>query len=400
MGTVRLTPGGARRRAAAAGRGPTEGGCGHPWVYRTEVAAAEGAEPGDIVTVVDARGRFVGRGLYNPRSMLTVRLCTFRDEPVDQAFFLRQVERALDLRRAALGGVEGVRLVFAEADGLPGFIVDRFGPVVAYQSLSLGLEPHVPAMLDVIRPAVGAEAVVERNDTPVRDLEGLPRRAGVVAGRLPDPVVFRENGFEILVDVLGGQKTGYFLDQRENRAALHRYAAGRRVCDAFAYTGSFAVHALGFGASHALAVEASADAARWIPKNAEKNGVAGRLEVRVENAFDALRALDRAGERFGMVILDPPAFAKNRAALPGALRGYKEINLRALRILEPGGIVVSCSCSSPLEPDAFLAMLADAARDARRRLRLLEVRGQPPDHPILVGYPESRYLKCAIAVVD
>ncbi len=388
MALVRLKAG--RRRHPA-----------HPWIYRTEVDAVEGLQaPGDTVDVLDHRGRLVGRGFCNPRSMLTVRLLSREAEPIDEAFFRRRLERALALRERLLPPGSPARLVFGEADGLPGLIVDRFSDVLVVQTLALGIERHKSLLVDLLAQLARPSAVLERNDAPVRELEGLDQRKGPLLGDPPLRVMIEEHGCRLWVDLWEGQKTGYFLDQRENRAAIAPYVSGARVLDAFCYTGSFAVHAARFGAREVLAVDSSAAALELARENAGANPGGDRIAFVEANAFDLLRSLDRDGERFDVVILDPPAFARGKSTLPGARRGYKEINLRALRLLEPGGVLVTCSCSSPLEPDAFAEVVADAAADAGREVRVLEFRGQARDHPVLLGYPESRYLKCIIARVD
>ncbi len=393
---------------------------GHPWVFAGEIESIGGDfAPGDLVTVVDHRGRFVGRGFINPASLIRVRLLTHRDEPVDDDFWLARLRVAWELRRS-LWGESAFRVVFAESDGLPGLVVDRFGPWLVMQTLALGVDLRRDFLAEALRSLTGCTGVFLRNDAPVRELEGLPLESGPAPGTPPDlstrvEVTERprlcegapgtdwdgrgeggECGVRLWVDVAEGQKTGHFLDQRLNRAAAACLAPGARVLDAFSYTGGFAIHAARAGAREVLAVEASAWAVGLARENAELNGVADRCRFQEGNAFDLLRTLDQEGESFDLVILDPPAFARSREALEGALRGYKQINLRALHLLRPGGYLVTSSCSSHLDPDTFLGVVAAAASDAGRRVLVLEVRGQPPDHPILLGYPESRYLKCLI----
>ncbi|MBC7338737.1 MAG: class I SAM-dependent rRNA methyltransferase [Firmicutes bacterium] len=372
---------------------------GHPWVFAGEIETIGGDfAPGDLVTVVDHRGRFVGRGFINPASLIRVRLLTHRDEQVDDDFWLARLRAAWELRRSFW--VESAfRVVFAESDGLPGLVVDRFGPWLVMQTLALGVEVRRDFLVEALRSLTGCTGVFLRNDAPVRELEGLPQERGPAPGTPPDlptRVEVTEGDVRLWVDVAEGQKTGHFLDQRLNRAAAARLAPGARVLDAFSYTGGFAIHAARAGAREVLAIEASAWAVGLARENAELNGVADRCRFQEGNAFDLLRTLDQERERFDLAILDPPAFARSREALEGALRGYKEINLRALHLLNPGGYLVTSSCSSHLDPDTFLGVVAGAARDAGRRVLVLEARGQPPDHPILLGYPESRYLKCLI----
>lgn len=372
---------------------------GHPWVFASEIEKIGGEfAPGDVVTVVDHRGRFVGRGFINPASFIRVRLLTHRDEQVDEDFWLKRLRAAWELRRP-FWGESAFRVVFAESDGLPGLVVDRFGPWLVVQTLALGVDRRRDFLIEALRSLTGCEGVFVRNDAPVRELEGLPIESGPAPGTPPDlppRVQVAEGDVRFWVDVAAGQKTGHFLDQRFNRMAAARLAPGARVLDAFSYTGGFAIHAARAGAREVVGVEASAWAVELARENAGLNGVADRCRFQEGNAFDVLRALDQERERFDLIILDPPAFARSREALEGALRGYKEINLRALRLLNPGGYLVTSSCSSHLDPDTFLGVVAAAAHDAGRRVVVLEARGQPPDHPILLGYPESRYLKCLI----
>ena len=387
MATVHLARGRGARIAA-----------GHPWVYKTEVERIAGpVTPGDTVTVVDSRGAFLGRGYINPRSQILVRLLTTRDEPVDDDLIRRRVRSAWAYRRRLYGDPAACRVVFGEADFLPGAVVDKFNDALVIQSLTLGSERWQPIIVETLIDTLHPRGIYERNDVPVRELEGLAQRSGPLWGAC-DPTLFwiEENGLQMQVDVAQGQKTGYFLDQRENRAAIRPYAAGARVLDCFSNVGGFALNAVAGGAREVLAVDSSPDALAALAANAARNSMAAAVQVEAGNAFEVLRRLDAAGARFDLVVLDPPAFAKNRAALPGAARGYKEINLRALRMIADGGFLVTCSCSYHMTPDLFRATVADAAQDAHRRLRLVEERGAARDHPVLVGYDESHYLKCLI----
>jgi len=370
---------------------------GHPWIFRGEVEEVRGEfTPGGVVTVVDFRGRFLGKGYINPASQILVRMLTDRDEPVDRAFFRRRLERAWAYRQRLLPDVEACRVVFGEADFLPGLIVDKFGDVLVVQTLALGIDRWLPDIVDILDDLLHPRGIYERNDVPVRRLEGLEERKGYLRGEFDPHLTIQENGLEIAVDVAAGQKTGYFLDQRENRRAVRPYAAGGRVLDCFCNVGGFALNAAAGGAREVIAVDSSEEAVAAARLNAERNGLSDRIRFVVGNAFDVLRQMEANQERFDLIVLDPPAFAKNRAALEGAVRGYKEINLRALRMLPEGGFLVTCSCSYHMTPDVFKAVVADAARDSHRRLRLVEERAQAVDHPIVVGYDESHYLKCLI----
>jgi 23S rRNA (cytosine1962-C5)-methyltransferase len=392
---VRLLPG--RQRGLRHGR---------RWVYRTEVAGVEGQfAPGDVVGVVDHRGRFVARGFCNPASMLFVRVLTESpEERLDAAFFRRRLDAAWAYRRRVLADADlnCCRVVFSESDLLPGLVVDRFGPVVVLQALSLGMErlkaDVVADLVDLLAP----EAVYERDDAPVRALEGLAEARGTLWGQLPAEVWVREGGVDLRVDVEAGQKTGHFLDQRFNRLALGaalRARSGAEVLDAFCHTGGFGLQALAAGAASAVFLDVSSEAVTASLANAARNGWGQRAEGVTANAFDQLRQWRRDGRQFDVIVLDPPAFAKNRQALDGAYRGYKEINLSALRLLRRDGLLVTSSCSQPVSGDMFLQMLADAAGDAGRAVRVIERRGPAPDHPGLLGADETVYLKCVFLEV-
>jgi len=370
---------------------------GHPWVFQGEVDKVHGDfEPGDTITVVDGRGQFMGKGYINPRSQILVRMWTNKDETIDRAFLQRRLEQAWTYRKRLLADTSMCRVVFAEADFIPGLIVDKFGDILVIQTLALGIDRWLPDIVDILDDMLHPRGIYERNDVPVRNLEGLEQRKGPLRGEFDPRLIVEENGLKIGIDVAAGQKTGYFLDQRENRRAVRPYAVGARVLDCFCNVGGFALNAAAAGAASVLAVDASAEALRGTRANAELNGFAEKLQYREGNAFDVLRQLESARERFEVVVLDPPAFAKNKGALEGAVRGYKEINLRALHMITEGGFLVTCSCSYHVSPELFKAVVADAALDAGRRLRLVEERAQSVDHPIVVGYEESHYLKCLI----
>ncbi len=381
---------------------------GHPWVFDNEVQDILGnPAPGDVVDVMaggrSGPSRFVGRGYINQNSKILVRLMTRqKTQPVDDDLIAGRLRRAWDYRRRlGWGGPEdGCRVVFAEADFLPGLIVDKFGPVAVVQTLAYGLDRHKDFIFHKVREITGVSAVVERNDAPVRELEGLSQTKGVVFGETGRYVRMVENGLSFTVDVLEGQKTGYFLDQKENRRALLPYAAGADVLDAFCYTGSFTVHAAAGGAKSVLALDVSEDAVALARENVAANNFSGVCAFETGNAFDRLRELAKEGRTFDLVILDPPAFARSRHALEGAIAGYKEINLRAMKLLRPGGFLVSCSCSQHVGERLFLEMLASAAADSRRTVRLLEMRSQAHDHPTLIVAPEGRYLKFMVLQVD
>jgi len=401
---------------------------GHPWIYDNEIARVEGEpEPGDEVEVRDARGLVVGYAFFNPNSKIRARVYSRTAKHADEEFFVRAFEAAHAWRRLCFGEKPmSLRFVYGEADSVPGLIVDGFvgeplheddndgdKPPIAQQTaqsdskglwlsvqfLSLGVEVRKALIVKALCTVFAPDGIVERSDAPVRALEGLPESTGLLWGSVPTRVLMEENGALFEIDIAGGQKTGWFLDQRANRRAAARYAAGQRVLDMFCNQGGFSILAAKAGAASVLAVDSSTEALELLRRNAVHNGVADTITTVEANAFDYLRDLEKMGQRFGLIILDPPAFAKNRASLEGARRGYKELNLRAMRLLERGGVLVTCSCSHWVSPQIFDAVLADAAFDSNRRLRLLEDRTQDLDHPIVVGYDESRYLKCRIVQV-
>jgi len=370
---------------------------GHPWVFRSDINRVEGKfTPGDVVDVVNSRGKFLGRAMYNPASQISLRMFTTRDEAVDEAFIRQRVRRAIDYRRR-FADLQSCRVLFAESDGLPALVADCFGEVIVIQSLALGMERWKDAVVDALVEELRPRGVWERSDVKVRELEGMEQTQGLLRGEVPDRVEILENGIRFLVDVKQGQKTGYFLDQKENRAAIAPFVKGGRVLDCFTHTGAFALHAAHYGAAEVTAVDISELACRQAADNAALNDLTIAFEE--ANAFDLLRAKYDAKERYDAIILDPPAFTKTRAAVPAALRGYKEINLRAMKLLREGGYLITCSCSHHVLPDAFADMLVSAAADAKVQLRQIEARTQGRDHPILSASPETQYLKCHILQV-
>ena len=373
---------------------------GHPWVYQTELDAVEGDfAPGDIVDVYNFRRRFIGRGYINPRSQIIVRILSREQEPIDREFFRRRLAAAWQWRQRFVSEPEYCRLVFGEADFLPALIVDKFGPYLVIQTLALGIDIYKDMIVGILEEMFSPAGVYERNDVPVRELEGLEQRKGFLRGEFPTVIEVRENGIPFYADIENGQKTGFFYDQRENLTLLKDLVAGARVLDCFCHTGSFTVHALRYGAEHVSAVDISAPAVELAAKNAALSGVADRCDFQVANAFDVLRSQSDERKQYDVVILDPPAFTKNRGGLEGAARGYKEINLRGLKLVKPGGFLVTCSCSYHMDRDFFAAIVLDAARDARRTVRQVEYRTQAKDHPILPAAPETNYLKFLVLEV-
>ena len=387
--TVKLNPGEENRLLA-----------GHPWIYRNEVEGwPPSVEPGDLVDVVDSRGRFLGRGYLNPRSNIAIRLFGRDRLPIDGNFFINRIRQAQAWREKLLGERSAYRVVHAEADGLPGLIVDRYGDALAIQVLTAGMDRRRALILTAIAEVLQPRAVVARNDSPMREREGLARERGVLCGELPPDLVVQVNGLDVPVDLLEGQKTGLFLDQIDNYRLLERLAGGAEVLDCFCYTGLWGLHAARYGAARVTGLDQSAPAIEQAKTLAERNGLAERCAYRVGNVFDELKERDRRRESFDLIILDPPAFVKTRTRLPEAIAGYKEINLRAMRLLRPGGCLITCSCSHHLTAEQFRQLLGDAARDVRRTVRLTAQGAQGRDHPVLLGMPESEYLKCFVLQV-
>jgi 23S rRNA (cytosine1962-C5)-methyltransferase len=364
----------------------------HPWIFKGDVADASDVAPGGVVTVVDAGGRFVGRGLFNPQPALCCRILTWDDEAVGPAFLARRLAAAVEAR--AVGGElpPVARLVWSEADGLPGLVVDRYGPVLVVQCLTLGMARLREDVIAGLRARLGDLPVFSLDDAVVARLEGFEPAAAWADRPGPEEIVLDEQGVRVAVRPGAGHKTGIYLDQAANRARVGAGAHGD-VLDVFAYTGGFSCHALHGGARRAVCVESSAEAIAGARRNLELNGFAERVEIRAVNAFDELRRLDREGARFDLIVLDPPPFARSRAALEAALRGYKEINLRALRLLAPGGRLATFSCSHHVDETTFEATVRDAATDAGVRLRLRDRLPQAADHPVVLTVPETRYLK-------
>ena len=371
---------------------------GHPWVFSNEVQALPAdVVPGELVEVRDFAGGFIGRGYANPRSLITVRILTRTREEIDAAFLERRISRARDLR-TGLGFGESFRAVYSEGDGLPGLIVDKYADTLVVQSLTAGIDGMLEMVIAALREAYGPKAIVLRNDVAVRELEGLAQEKRVVLGDAESLVTIEESGIRYRVDVLEGQKTGFFFDQRENRLALRDLVRGRRTLDCFCYVGAWALAAARYGASEVIGIDSSEKAVALARSNAELNSLSATFET--GDVFDRLRELERRKERFGCIILDPPAFVKSRAKVREALKGYKELNLRAMRILEPSGILVTCSCSHHIDQELFREMLIDAAWSAGRQARVLEMRSQSRDHPALLAARETQYLKCAILQID
>ena len=364
------------------------------WVYDNEIDWIDDiCTDGGIVDVLDSRMQFVARGYFNRRSKIAVRVLT-RDESeiIDRDFFRRRVETAWKFRQS-LGFSNACRVVFGESDGLPGLTVDKFGDYLSFQTVSLGMEHWKPDIIEILVELFQPKGIYERNDVPVRAKEGLEQITGCVYGEVPPLTTIREHDAAMLVDIAHGQKTGHFLDQQENRGRIAPYCPGRTVLDLCCHTGGFSIHAALYGAASVESVDVSEEALQMVLDNANANGVADKITTTCGNVFDIVRNYADDGKRYGLVICDPPAFAKSRKALDGAYRGYKELNLRSMKLVEPGGFLVSCSCSQFMTPELFLKMLREAAADCDRQARLLEILMQSRDHPATINAEQSHYLK-------
>jgi len=362
---------------------------GHPWIYRTQVADLKGfSQAGEAVEVLDSGGHYLGQGFYNPRPSLCCRLLTRHDEAIDAGFFMRRLEAAWEYRRTAGLISDAYRLCWSEADGLPGLVVDRYGPVSVVQCLTLGMSRAADWITAALAQLFPDGRVHRLDEATAARLEGFDPRQDPAGTEL----VITEGVCRFGVIPGSGHKTGLYLDQAENRALIARHAAGRRMLDAFCFSGAFACHAIRFGASHALLLDSSADALALARRNLELNGAADRALLKEGNAFDLLRGLEAAGERFGLAVLDPPPFTRRKDSIDAAARGYKEINIRGLRLLEPGGVLATFSCSHHITPALFEEICREAAGDAGVTVRVLRTLSQSRDHPVLLTVPESRYL--------
>ncbi len=383
-GTVVISPRGVERLRS-----------GHLWVYRSDVRSAQ-AEAGAAVRLLDERGNFAGRAFYSDKSQISIRLVTREDVPIDRRFLTARIRRAAAYRDLVVEDSDACRLVYSEADLLPSVIVDRYGDYLVLQTLSQSSDRLKGLLVDVLVDLFSPKGIVERNDPKVRLLEGLDQRVSTLHGEIPSEVLAKENGVTFVCDLTKGQKTGSFLDQRENHLAARRYASGD-VLDCFSYQGGFALTVAG-RCDHVEGIDMAPAAVEAARRNQQLNAISNAT-FREGNTFDLLKEYDEAGRRFQMVILDPPAFAKNRDSIPAARRGYKEINLRALKLLKTGGYLVTCSCSYHVTEPLFLQILAEAANDARKNIVVVDRRTQAQDHPILLTMPETHYLKCLIVKV-
>lgn len=380
-------------------RGATRVRQGHLWIYRSDVVEID-AEGGSVVSVRDEGGNFVGQAFYSDSSQIALRFLSTSTEEIDRDWWRRRIKSCAARRRRIPSDTNAHRVVYSEGDLLPSVIIDRYSDVYVLQTLSQGSDAIKSLLVDILIEEFQPRAIIERNDARVRQLEGLPLTSGSLYGSSPDEFEITQHGLRFIVAPSGGQKTGSFLDQRENRLAARSAAQdsqSKRALDCFTFNGAFALH-LASVSETVIGIDISAEAVAAARRNAELNQM-NNVEFREANVFDALREMETNGERFDTIVLDPPAFAKNRASLKSAIRGYKEINLRALKLLNPGGTLITCTCSYHVSEDLFLDILSAATLDSKRHVQIVEKRMQASDHPVLVGMPETYYLKCIIARV-
>jgi 23S rRNA (cytosine1962-C5)-methyltransferase len=374
---------------------------GHPWIYRNEVAAVPAdLEPGGLVDVIDHRGRFVGRGYANPASVILARLLTRRDEAIDEVFLTDRISRAIELRSRIRQEATACRLIFSEGDGLPGLIVDRYGGLLVVQALTAGIDRLLPVIVPILETLCRPDGILARHEVAARKQEGLVQEKRWLLGEHHGKTDIPFLGFDLTVDCLNGQKTGLYLDQADNYGLVDHLSRGARVLDGACYTGLWSLHAARAGADEVIGIDLSEEAVAAARAHAAANGLAGCCRFLAGNIFDELKRRSDASEQFDLVILDPPSFVRSRSRVADALRGYKEINLRAMKLLRPGGFLLTCSCSYHLRPELFRALLMETAVDVGRAARLLTWRGQALDHPSLLALDETDYLKCALLQLE
>jgi 23S rRNA (cytosine1962-C5)-methyltransferase len=373
---------------------------GHPWIFANEINKVDGeVQPGDIVEVFTSGQKFVGKGYVNPKSQIMVRLLTRdKNEKIDEQFFYKRIEAAWEYRKK-IGYIENCRLIFGEADFMPALIIDKFNDYFVLQTLSYGMDVWKPAIVRSLQCIFNPKGIYERNDVPVRELEGLDQRKGWLTEPADPNIIINENGLKFHVDIENGQKTGYFLDQQDNRRAIRQIVNGADVLGAFTYTGTFEIHAAHYGAKSVLGLDIAENAVAQATKNAELNGLADVCSFIAVNAFDVLKQWGREGRQYDVVMLDPPAFTKSRENIQKAITGYKEINLRGMKLIKPGGFLVTSSCTNLVSPELFLQTIQMAAKDARRTLRQVTFQAQASDHPIMWGIENTNYLKFLIVQV-
>ncbi|HKZ64976.1 MAG TPA: class I SAM-dependent rRNA methyltransferase [Chitinophagaceae bacterium] len=373
---------------------------GHPWIFNNEVEKIEGQTVGgEIVEVFTHDKKFVGKGYYNPISQIVVRLLTRqKSDEINDGFFLKRIRECWEYRKK-LGYTENCRLVFGEADGMPQLIIDKFNDYFVIQTLALGIDKWKPAIVNALNQVFQPKGVYERNDVPVRELEGLPQLKGFLSAPFDTKIIINENGLKLQVDIENGQKTGYFLDQRDNRRTIQHIVKNADVLGAFTYTGTFEIHAAHYGAKSVLGLDISDKAVQQATKNAALNGLENICRFETANAFDVLKQWSKEGRQYDVVMLDPPAFTKSRETIQKAVTGYKEINLRGMKLIKPGGFLVTSSCTNLVSPELFLQTIDMAAKDAKRKIRQVTFQAQASDHPIIRGMDNTQYLKFLIVQV-
>ena len=372
---------------------------GHPWIFGNEIEKISGnVNAGDIVDVFYSDEKFAGRGYINPKSQIAVRLLTRKKEEINEAFFYEKISRAWEYRKK-IGYTENCRLIFGEADELPALIIDKFNDYFVIQTLSLGIDRWKPAIVKALQSLFDLKGIYERNDVPVRELEGLEQHKGFLSAPFDTNIIINENGLQFYVDIENGQKTGYFLDQRDNRTAIRNIVKDADVLGAFTYTGTFEIHAAHYGAKSVLGLDISANAVDQANRNAQLNRLDTICKFQTMNAFDALKNWTKEGRQYDVVMLDPPAFTKSREQIAKAVAGYKEINLRGMKLLRSGGFLVTSSCTNLVQPDLFLHTIEAAAKDAKKKLKQVVFHAQASDHPIVWGLENTNYLKFLIVEV-
>ena len=373
---------------------------GHPWIFNNEVEKLEGEmQGGEIAEVFTHAKKFVGKGYVNPKSQILVRLLTRnKTEEINESFFYQQIRKCWEYRKK-LGYTENCRLVFGEADSLPQLIVDKFNDHFVIQTLALGIDVWKPAIVKAINEIFHPKGIYERNDVPVRELEGLPQQKGFLSDPFKTKIIIKENGLQFYVDIENGQKTGYFLDQQDNRRAIQHIVKDGDVLGVFTYTGTFEIHAAHYGAKSVLGVDISDSAVQQATANAELNGVQDICRFETANAFDVLKQWGKDGRQYDVVMLDPPAFTKSRETIQKAIAGYKEINLRGMKLIKPGGFLVTSSCTNLVNSELFFQVIDMAAKDARRKIRQVTYQTQSGDHPVIRGMDNTQYLKFLVVQV-
>jgi 23S rRNA (cytosine1962-C5)-methyltransferase len=372
---------------------------GHPWVFGNEVEKMIGTpEPGEIVDVFYYDDKYCGRGYYNPKSQILVRLLTRKKEEINEQFFLNRIKQAWEYRQR-IGYTENCRLIFGEADEMPALIIDKFNDYFVIQTLALGMDLFKPFIIKALEIIFKPKGIYERNDVPVRELEGIPQQKGFLSAPFETNIIINENGLKFNVDIENGQKTGYFLDQQDNRRAIQHISKGADVLGAFTYTGTFEIHAAHYGAKSVLGIDISENAVAQANKNAALNSLDKICKFETMNAFDVLKNWVKEERQYDVVMLDPPAFTKSRESIAKAITGYKEINLRGMKLLRNGGFLVTSSCTNLVPPDLFLHTIQQAAKDAKKKIKQVVFNAQAADHPIVWGMENTNYLKFLIVEV-